>query len=480
MNVRIVVNVLGKILRLESFLLILPWLVSLFYRESTGLTWMLCIGICYATGQLLTLIKPKSEVFFAREGLAIVALSWIVMSVFGSLPFMMTGAIPAFHDALFETVSGFTTTGASVLSDVEVLPHSVLFWRSFTNMIGGMGVLVFALAILPKVNKHSLHILRAESPGPMVGKLVAKLSDTARILYLIYLGLTLLEIVFLLLAGMPLFDSVVTAFASAGTGGFSVKNASIGHYGSNAVDLIIGVFIILFGVNFTVYHYLLSKELRLIGRNEEVRLYFGIIAASVALIAINIRPLYQTGLKAGIDAFFQVASIITTTGFSNVDFDQWPVFSKSLLVTLMFIGACAGSTGGGLKISRILILAKSALEHLRKAALPNRVVPPLMDGKPIPTGLTRAVGVYLFTYICIFGMAVLMLTFDNVDMTTAFSAVASAINNIGPGLELVGPTKNFAHFSIFTKQVLTWCMLMGRLELLPVLILFLPNTWRRK
>ena len=479
MNTRFVVQILGKMLKLEAAFFLLPLLVSIIYKEPHTGSWLICILIAYAAGFLLTRVRPDTDGMYAKEGLTITALSWILLSAVGALPFLFTGTIPSFVDAFFETVSGFTTTGASILSDVEALPHSVLFWRSFTHFIGGMGVLVFALAIMPRISRRSIHLLRTESPAPVVGKLVSKLGDTARLLYFIYIAMTIVQILLLLLGGMPLFDSLLTAFGSAGTGGFGIKNTSMAYYSSPYLDLVVGVFIILFGVNFNIYYLMLMRQTRLAVKNEELRVYLGIVAASTIAIALTLLPVYEQSWKAWLDSFFQVASVMTTTGFSTADFDAWPAFARSVLLLLMFIGASAGSTGGGLKVSRIVILWKGGAEALQKAFQPNRVKPPMYNGKPIAPGLLKSVGLYLFVYLLIFIAAVLILTLNRLDLITSFSAVAATLNNIGPGLGLVGPLQNYGSLNPLVKTVLTWCMLLGRLEVFPVLVLFMPQNWRK-
>lgn len=475
-----VFHTLGRMLRLEALFFLLPLFVSAIYKETTQMSWILSIIITFGVGTALAAIVPKTDSMFAREGMTITALSWILLSGFGALPFILTGSIPGFIDAFFETVSGFTTTGASVIADVEALPHSVLFWRSFTHLIGGMGVLVFALAIMPKVNRRSIHILRAESPGPVVGKLVSRVARTARILYIIYIGMTLVQILLLILGGMPVFDSILIAFGSAGTGGFGIKNNSMAFYNSAYLDIVVGVFVILFGVNFNIYHLLILRETKLALKNDELRVYLGIIAAAVVCIALSILPQYAVSWKAWVDSFFQVASIITTTGYSNTDFDVWPVFAKAVLLLLMFIGACAGSTGGGIKVSRIVILWKGSVEQLKRSIRPNQVVPAKQDERPIPDYLMKAVGLYLFVYFVIFSASVLILTLDHLDLVSAFSAVAATFNNIGPGLALVGPMQNYGHLNDIAKFLLSWCMLLGRLEIFPILALFMPSNWKKR
>lgn len=475
-----VFHTLGRMLRLEALFFLLPLFVSAIYKETTQMSWILSIIITFGVGTALAAIVPKTDSMFAREGMTITALSWILLSGFGALPFILTGSIPGFIDAFFETVSGFTTTGASVIADVEALPHSVLFWRSFTHLIGGMGVLVFALAIMPKVNRRSIHILRAESPGPVVGKLVSRVARTARILYIIYIGMTLVQILLLILGGMPVFDSILIAFGSAGTGGFGIKNNSMAFYNSAYLDIVVGVFVILFGVNFNIYHLLILRETKLALKNDELRVYLGIIAAAVVCIALSILPQYAVSWKAWVDSFFQVASIITTTGYSNTDFDVWPVFAKAVLLLLMFIGACAGSTGGGIKVSRIVILWKGSVEQLKRSIRPNQVVPAKQDERPIPDYLMKAVGLYLFVYFVIFSASVLILTLDHLDLVSAFSAVTATFNNIGPGLALVGPMQNYGHLNDIAKFLLSWCMLLGRLEIFPILALFMPSNWKKR
>ena len=432
----------------------------------------------YHSGMFASRKKPKNSLYFAKEGFVIVALSWIVMSIFGALPFVISGEIPNFTDALFETISGFTTTGASVLSDVEVLSHCSLIWRSFTHWIGGMGVFVFLLAVLPLAGGYNMHLMRAESPGPSVGKLVPKVRDTAKILYVIYFVMTVVEIVILLIAKMPLFDAVATAFGTAGTGGFGIKNNSMQGY-SVAIQIIVTLFMILFGVNFNAYYMFLRKGSKNIFKIEEVRWYFIIILASVVIIGINIRDLFGSSFAAFQQSAFQVASIITTTGYSTVDFDLWPELSKGILLVIMFIGACAGSTGGGIKVSRILILLKTIKQEMSYFIHPRSVKVIKMDNKAIGKETIRGVSIFLTTYVIIFGISVLILAFDNLDMITNFTAVAATFNNIGPGFELVGPTRNFGIFSPLAKYVLMFDMLAGRLELYPILVLFTPSVWRK-
>ena len=427
-------------------------------------------------GTILTLKKPESTIFYLKEGCVATALSWIFLSLFGCLPFMLTGEIPAFHDALFETISGFTTTGASILSDVEALSHCTIFWRSFTHWIGGMGVLVFLLAIIPLSGGSNINLMRAESPGPSVGKLVPKIRYTARLLYIIYIILTLIEMVFLLFGKMPLFDAITTSFGTAGTGGFGIKNDSIMGY-SPYIQWVVTIFMILFGVNFNAYYFIFLKEFKKAFSIEEVRCYFLIIFISTAIIFLNI---LQTGMKVG-DCFrhaaFQVGSIITSTGFATADFNLWPETSRTILVLLMFIGACAGSTGGGIKVSRIVIMIKTVFKELHSYIHPKSIKKIKMDGKPVEHEVVRAINVYFITFIILFTLSVFALSFEGHDLITNFTAVIATLNNIGPGLELVGPTGNFGFFSPLSKYVLMFDMLAGRLELFPLLILFHPSLW---
>jgi trk system potassium uptake protein TrkH len=396
----------------------------------------------------------------------------------GAVPFVLSGAISNPIDALFETVSGFTTTGASILSDVESLPHCVLIWRSFTHWIGGMGVLVFMLCLLPLTGGYHMNLMRAESPGPSVSRLVPKVQSTAKILYSIYLALTLLEVVFLLLGKMPIFDTICTAFGTAGTGGFGIKNDSIAGY-STYLQVVITVFMILFGVNFNVYFLILTRKFTAAFKNEETRYYFGIIAVSIIIITLNTRHMFSNIGVAFQQTAFQVGSIITTTGFATTDFNEWPVISRTILVMLMFVGASAGSTGGGIKVSRFVILCKTVRKELQLYLHPHAIKKVKMDGKAISHEVVRSTNVFLIVYVMIFSASVLLIGFDNFDLVTNFTAVAATFNNIGPGLELVGPTQNFALFSPFSKCVLIFNMLAGRLEIFPLLLLFVKDTWKK-
>lgn len=478
MNYSIIIYIIGWILKLEATFMLLPVITAIIYREKTGLVFLITMAICLAAGIPLTRKKPKQKAFYTKEGFVTVALSWIVLSIMGAVPFVLSGAIPHPIDALFETVSGFTTTGASILSDVECLPHCVLIWRSFTHWIGGMGVLVFILSLLPLTGGYHMNLMKAESPGPSVGKLVPKVQSTAKILYSIYLGLTLLQIILLLCGKMPLFDTLCTAFGTAGTGGFGIKNNSIAGY-STYIQVVVTIFMILFGINFNVYFFLLTKKFTQAFKCEEVRYYLGIIAVAIIIITFNVRHMFGSVGEALQHASFQVGSIITTTGFATTDFNLWPQVSRTILIILMFVGACAGSTGGGIKVSRFVILCKTIRKELHLYIHPNAVKKIKMDQKIVPHEVVRATNIFLIVYVLIFFGSVFLIAFDNFDYTTNFTAVAATLNNIGPGLELVGPTQNFNIFSYFSKSILIFDMLAGRLEIFPLLLLFVRDTWKK-
>ena len=481
MNYQMIGFVIGRILLTEAALLMLPMAVALVYGEAAA-PFLLPALLLALIGLVLGRRQPRRSNLYARDGFAVVALAWVLMSAFGALPFVLSGDIPNFVDAFFETVSGFTTTGASILTEIEPLGRGVLFWRSFTHWVGGMGVLVFVMAILPMTagDGHSMHLMRAEVPGPSVGKLVSRMGDTAKILYGIYLAMTLVEIVLLLLGGMPLYDACIHAFGTAGTGGFSCRNLSVGAYDSAYFDVVIGVFMLLFGVNFNLYYFLLIKRFRDVFRSEELRAYLLIVGAAVAAIAADIVHIYGTVGRSLRYAFFQVASIITTTGFATADFNAWPEFSRAILVILMFVGACAGSTGGGIKVARVVILCKTSLADMRKMLHPNAVTTVRFEGKPLSERNIRGVHLFLTVYILIFTVSVLLLSLERFDLITTFTAVASCMNNIGPGLEMVGPMGNFSAFSPAAKLLLAFDMLVGRLEIFPMLLLFAPSIWKRR
>ncbi|MBO5550542.1 MAG: TrkH family potassium uptake protein [Lachnospiraceae bacterium] len=480
MNFASILYILGTLVEVEGALFIAPALVALFYREPEGLVYLFFALVCAIAGRLTTFRKVKQQIYYAKEGFVSVALGWIIMSVVGCIPFMLTGEIPGFTDALFETVSGFTTTGSSILSNVEGLSHCSLFWRSFTHWIGGMGVFVFILAILPKTGAQNMHLLRSESPGPEVGKLVPKIGDSAKILYVIYFGMTVIQIIILLITRMPLFDAVTLTFGTAGTGGFGIKNSSIADY-TYVQQLIIGIFMLLFGVNFNFYFFILIRHsLREAVNMDEVKTYFAIVAASTVLIMLNARSMFGNMADAFGKAFFQVSSIITTTGFSTADFNEWPAFSKTILVCLMFTGACAGSTGGGFKISRLIIMAKAYVRELIHFIHPRLVKNIYMDKRKVKNETVSGVMVYLASYVLVFLVSLLVISTDGFDPETNFTAVMATLNNIGPGLSTVGPAGNFDHYSDISKFVLTFDMLAGRLELYPMLLLFSPGTWRKR
>ena len=477
MNYSVILYIIGTILKLETACMALPLLTAIIYQEKSGFAFVITMIICFVIGLMLTLKKPKSNVFHAREGLVAVALSWFALSIAGAAPFVISGSIPDPINALFEAVSGFTTTGSSILTDVEILPHCVILWRSFMHWIGGMGVLVFILCLLPLTGGYHMNLMKAESPGPSVSRLVPKVQSTAKILYTIYLGMTLVQIILLLIGNMPVFDSLCVTFGTAGTGGFGIKNDSMAGY-SVYIQVVTTVFMILFGVNFNVYFLMLTRKFSQAFKSEEVRCYLGIIAASTTLIAVNTVHMFQNFGEAFQQAAFQVGSIITTTGYATTDFDQWPAISRTILVILMLIGACAGSTGGGFKVSRFLIMCKTARKELMLCLHPNAVKKVKMDGKVIPHDVIRSTNNFLFVYVLIFVISVLLISLDNFDLTTNFTAVATTFNNIGPGLARVGPTQNFNLFSHFSKCVMIFDMLAGRLEIFPLLILFKKDAWR--
>ncbi|MBP3325006.1 MAG: TrkH family potassium uptake protein [Coprococcus sp.] len=477
MNRSMIVYILGHVIRLEGVFMMLPCLVALYYKEQAGLYFIAVGAVCVLLGAVLTARKPKNHVFYLKEGCIATAFSWIFLSFFGCLPFVLSGEIPSFTDALFETISGFTTTGASILSDVEALSYSMLFWRSFTHWIGGMGVLVFLLAIIPLNGGSHINLMKAESPGPSVGKLVPKVKHTARILYIIYFALTIIEIIFLLAGRMPVFDALCTAFGTAGTGGFGIKNDSMMSY-SPYIQWVVTIFMILFGVNFNAYYYIIFRNIKKALCMEEVRYYFLIIFASVGIIFVNLLDTAARAADSIRHAAFQVASIITTTGFSTVDFNLWTQTSKTVLVLLMFVGACAGSTGGGIKVSRFVVLVKTVGKELTSYLHPKGVKKIKIDGKPVEHEVVRAINVYFISFMIIFAASVFLISFEGKDLITNFTAVAATINNIGPGLEMVGPTQNFGVFGHFSKYVLMFDMLAGRLELFPLLVLFNPVLWK--
>ena len=484
MNVKSISRTVGLILLITGIFQLFPLLIAVIDHEPRNiLAYIESLCLILLVGSALLLFsRGGNRMFSAQEGFAATGLSWIFMSAFGALPFFLSGQIPSYVDAFFEMVSGFTTTGASILTDVEALSRCNLFWRSFSHWLGGMGVLVFLLAVVPGARKNGstgIYLMRAESPGPSVDKLTPHLRQTAMILYGIYILLTALCIVCLLLGGMPVFDSFCIAFGTAGTGGFAIKNSSMGGY-SYFLQTVVTVFMFLFGVNFSLYYMLLLRKFKAVFKNEELRLYFGIAAGSVVLIAINISRMYNTVCESVHHAAFQVVSIMTTTGYGTVDFEQWPAFSKAILLSLMFIGASAGSTGGGLKVSRVLLLMKSIRRTIRKALHPRRVQPVYMDGRAVSEEVCDNVNAYLAIYCVILVLSFAVISVDGYSITTNLSAVASCFNNIGPGFELVGATQNFSIYSDLSKIILSLDMLLGRLEIFPLLLLLSPDTWSRR
>ncbi len=458
--------------------LLLPCLTALCYRESSGFAFLFTAVLCFLLGKAATFRKPKNTVFYGREGFVTVSMCWIVLSIFGALPFLLNGDIPSVPDALFETVSGFTTTGSTILTDIESLSKCSLFWRSFTHWIGGMGVLVFVLAVLPIAGGGSqMYLMRAESPGPSVNKLVPRVKNTAMILYGIYIVITIIEIILLLIGGMPLFDALTSAFGTAGTGGFGIKNDSFASY-SVFCQGVVSIFMILFGINFNIYYLLLCKKHKQAFQSDELRMYLAVILASTVFIAFNIRHLFP-GFQALHHALFQVGSIITTTGFATQDFNTWPELSKMILIFLMFFGACAGSTGGGIKISRILILMKSIKKELFSIVHPRSVQKIRVDGQVIEHDVIRSVNVFMAAYLLIIMLSILIVSLENKDTVSTVTSVITTLNNIGPGLELVGPVGNFSSFTALSKFVFLFDMLAGRLEIFPLLILFMPDTWKK-
>ncbi len=482
MNKRMIGFIIGRILLLEAMLMILPLIVSFIYRESLKykMTYFSVIVILVIAGLALSGKSPKNMSIQGREGFVIVALSWILLSGFGALPFVITGEIPSFIDAFFETVSGFTTTGSSIITDLEVISHSNLFWRSFTHFVGGMGVLVLVLAIFPKHSPGSVHVMKAEVPGPTFGKLVSKLSATARVLYKIYIVMTVVLVILLCLGGLNLFESLLLSFGTAGTGGFGVRNGSILPYNSSYIDIVLSMGMLIFGVNFNVYYLILIGKGKEAVKNEELKYYIFIVIVAIALIFFNISSTYESMWKALRDILFSVSSVITTTGYSTADFGKWPMFSQMILLILMFFGACAGSTAGGLKISRVIIIFKVFLSEIKQMISPNRVISIKYENKPLDMKIQKGVSNYLLVYcvLLIVFMFILSLTTD--DFLTIFSGVAATFNNIGPGLGKVGPAFSFAELSDLSKITLSFAMLAGRLELFPMLILFAPGTWRIK
>ena len=482
MNKKMIAFITGKIMILEAYLMILPLIISFIYKENLlhkG-AYFGVIALLLILGNVLSIRLPKDNFIRGREGFVIVSLSWILMSIFGALPFVITKEIPSFIDAFFEVVSGFTTTGSSIIPDLNLLSHSNLFWRSFTHFVGGMGVLVLALAVFPKYSSSSVHIMKAEVPGPTFGKLVSKLSSTARVLYYIYIVMTIVVIVLLMFGGLDLFESSLLAFGTAGTGGFGVRNGSILPYHSAYIEMVLAIGMLVFGVNFNIYYFILIGKIKDIFKNEELKYYLLIVFGAIVLIVLNICKSYDSILHCIRDVFFSVSSVITTTGYSTADFGKWPLFSQVILLILMFFGACAGSTAGGLKISRVVLMVKIYFAEIIQMISPNRVVTIKYDDKPVNMKMQKSIAVYFLVYSLVFGGILLMVSYSTDDFMTAFSAVAATFNNIGPGLGKVGPAFSFAELSNFSKVILSFGMLAGRLEIFPMLILFSPTTWKLK
>ena len=475
-----IIKIVGRVVGIEAILMLLPLMVSVIYGEDFKCFLAAMVPALAITAVSSALSKNCNNKFYSKEGFVSVALSWLAISAIGAIPFAVSGQIPNYADALFETVSGFTTTGSSILSDIESLGRGILFWRSFAHWIGGMGILVFMMAVVPMSEEYSMYIMRAEVPGLDAGKLNARVQRSSMILYLIYIGLTLAEIIALLLCKMPLYDAVVHTFGTAGTGGFSVRNASIGAYNSAPIEIVIGIFMVLFGLNFNLFFFMLLGRFKSVFKNEELRCYLGVILFATVTIALNIKSMYGGIFKALRYSFFQVASIISTTGFSTTDFDLWPEYSKVILLLLMFFGGCVSSTAGGLKASRVIILIKTANTEIKHLLHPRSYNTVTLDKKPISKEILRGTLVYFLIYILVIAFSCVFISLENYDFITTFTSVTTCISNVGPGFGLVGPTCNFSFFSIPTKLLLSLCMLMGRLELFPILILLYPSTWKRR
>ena len=493
MNKRLLCHLVGNVVRVCGALMILPIIVSLILRSGDTMPLLLSMLIAMAVGTSMALVQPRQDTLRAREGFAIVAFSWIIVSFLGGLPFYFSGYVPSLVDCFFETVSGFTTTGATILTDVEALPKGLLFWRSFTHWAGGMGVLVLSLALIPKMGARSIHLMRAESPGPSTDKLVPRVANNAKILYAIYGGLSVVMVIALLCCGMDLYDALVHMFGAAGTGGFGTYGNSIAHFKSPAVDVVIGLFMALFGVNFSLYYFILKRNWKAALGNSEMRLYWGILLGATVLIAINIMPLAQQGFYSIVDggekgtgfftalrySFFQVSSVMTTTGYATADFNLWPQFSRGLLVAIMFIGASAGSTGGGIKVIRVQLLLKSMIRDIRRTVHPKSVNTIKLDGHTVDENILSGVQGFFFAYMFVLFISTIIVSLDGFTFETNFTAVVATLSNIGPGLGMVGPTGNFAAFSDLSKIVLSLCMLIGRLEVFPILMLIAPSAWRK-
>ena len=478
MNIKMLIYILGKVLLIEGVLMVLPIVCGVFYGEWSFLTYYVACAAAYViAGSLISMKKPKNMTVFIKDGCVATALSWVVLSIGGCIPFMLTGEIPSFTDAMFETASGFSTTGASILTNVEALSHTSLMWRSLTHWIGGMGVLVFLLAVVPMTGGSNMNLMRAESPGPTVGKIVPKVRSTAKMLYLIYLAMTVTEIVVLTICGMPLFDSICSAFGTAGTGGFGIRNDSFASYAPH-LQVIVAVFMIMFGMNFNFYYYFTTKQINKAFKMSEIKVYLAVIAIVTAIICFSVRGLYGGIGESLRHSFFQVATIITTTGFATTDFDLWPTAAKFLLLCLMILGACASSTGGGIKVARFQIMFKSVKREIQSYIHPKTVKKIHVDGKTVDSEIIHSVALYFFIYMIIFATSMFIVSFEGHDLVTVFSSVAATFNNIGPGLSLVGPTQNYSFFSGLSKWVFIFDMLAGRLELMPLIVFLAPTTYK--
>lgn len=478
MNYKLIIQILGKLFMLEAVFMLPALLVSVIYNGTDKRAFFITIMVLFILGGMMHLVKPEKKKMFAKDGLIIVSLAWIFLSVFGAFPFVISGAIPNFADAFFECVSGFTTTGSTILSEIESLPKGVLFWRSFTHWVGGMGILVFSLLLLPSMSGQTQHLMRAESAGPTISKLVPKIKETSKILYSVYVLLTIVLVMVLLLAGMPLYDALVNALGTAGTGGFSNWNNGIAHYDSIAIDFILSIGMLVFSVSFSIYFMLIKKKFKEVLQSEELRFFFIIVGGATIIIAFNIWDMYGSLLQGFRHALFQVSSIISTSGFATTDFNQWPMLSKSVLLILMLLGGCAGSTAGGMKIIRMLILLKAGKKATKQIIHPRSVLPLQLDGKSVSVNYVMNIAVFLSTYVILMGIVILLISFDNFDFETTFTAALTTISNVGPGFGMVGPMGNFSQFSNFSKVVFSFAMLAGRLEFYPLLALLSKDTWK--
>lgn len=479
MNYRLIFKLIGNVLRIEALFMLFPLVVSFIYGGGDHWAFLWSILILVVAGTLLAKLRPKDKNFRTRDAFVVAGFSWLLFSLFGALPFYFSGYFNSFIDCAFESISGFTTTGASILTNIEVLPKGILFWRSFSHWIGGMGVLMFMMAVMPSINASSVNLLRAESTGPSPDKIVPKIRETARIMYLIYLAMTVLLIILLKIVGLPIYDSLINAFSIAGTGGFSNMNASIGAYNNIAAEIIITVFMFLFGINFSLYFILLGRKFIKFIKDIELKIYFGIVIAAILIITVNISGLYGGIVEALRHSSFQVSSIISTTGFATADFNLWPTLSQSILVFLMVTGCCAGSTGGGIKLIRFILLIKAAKVELGKIFHPGSVKAVSINGKKVNNDIVSKTALFFFIYFAVFFVSVMLISIEGKDIVSSATSVIASLSNIGPGLGIVGPTGNYAAFTSFSKVILSFCMIAGRLEFFPVLVLFTPSVWKK-